>query len=157
MANHSKMLSEIFCSVLENQAYMFGEPIEEGEEIPPASGDYLQARMRFMGPFRGELSLTVPAEVCPEIAANVLGLEPDDERVAESSEDALKELLNVTCGQVLTALAGEDPVFDLTVPEVKAVDDGQWESLLASSDTAAFIVEDAPVLLHLDTEGDISE
>ena len=73
--------------------------------------------MTYSGGMTGSISLIVPDDVCPEIAANVLGKDPDDAIVAAQSADALKEVLNVLCGNILTAVAGESPVFDLSVPE----------------------------------------
>ncbi len=86
--------------------------------------------------------------MCPEIAANVLGLEPDDEFVRERPGDSLKELLNVTCGNLLPALAGEEPVFDLTVPELRVITETEWESILNAPEAQQFIVDDYPVVIR---------
>ncbi len=148
--SHKKMLENVFCDVLENLAFMFGEIAEE--DITRGPGECLRAQMRFTGPITGSLCLAVPREMCPTIAANVLGLEPDDEAAISDAGDALKELLNVICGHVLTSLMGEEPVFDLTVPEVSPLDADEWRALAQLQDTAAFIVEAYPVLLHLEVE-----
>ena len=95
--------------------------------------------------------MTVPVEMCPEIAANVLGVDLDDPDVVVKPLDALKELLNVTCGHVLTALAGDEPVFDLTVPEVTEIDAVAWKKLADAPYTVAFLVDESPVLLQLST------
>jgi chemotaxis protein CheY-P-specific phosphatase CheC len=146
--NRKEILVEVFCNVLENLAFMFAEAIED-EEVRQTPEAYLVARMRFAGPMRGALRLAAPAPMCTEIAANVLGLDPEDAMVATGSEDALKELLNVTCGHVLTALAGEEPVFDLSVPDVSALPERGWSELAQSDDTVAFLIDDYVVLLQL--------
>jgi chemotaxis protein CheY-P-specific phosphatase CheC len=148
---HKEILGEVFSDVLENLAFMFAEVIED-EEVRQTPGAYLVAHMRFVGPIRGALRLAAPASMCAEIAANVLGLESQDAMVAAGSEDALKELLNVTCGHVLTALAGEEPVFHLSVPDVWALPERGWSELARSADTVAFLVDDYPVLLQLSIE-----
>lgn len=149
MANkHSELISEVFCSVLETQAFMFGEPVDL-EDLPPRAGEYIKAQMGFAGPLKGTLALAMPEAMCTEVAANVLGLDLDDDEAADSAQDALQELLNVVCGQVLTELAGEEPVFDLTVPEVTAVGDAEWSALLAARDVAPLVVDDEAVLLCL--------
>ena len=128
---------------------MFGDPAEETPEYP---GDTIRASMRFIGPSQGMLALAVPREICPQIAANVIGLEPDDEKVNTHAEDAIKELLNVTCGQVLTTMAGDEPVFDLTVPVVELLSEDGWSDMIESPNTIAVIMDDLPLLLHLDVE-----
>ena len=89
----------------------------------------------------------MPAEMCPELAANVLGLDEDDEKVEEKARDALKELLNVSCGNILTELAGTEPVFDLSVPIVSDIGLDVWEDLKNNEDFVSLIVDDYPALL----------
>jgi CheY-specific phosphatase CheX len=79
----------------------------------------------------------------------MLGVGPEDERVMDRARDALKEVLNVTCGGILTHIAGDQPVFDLTVPEVDEVDGEAWRTLAGDAGTAAFMVDDYPALLKL--------
>ena len=148
-SEYRETVTTVFCDVLENLAFMFGDEVPR-EEIPPVTGEYVRAQMTFDGAFVGALLLAVPTTMCPEIAANVLGLDPDDEMVATVGEDALKELLNVICGRVLTEVAGEEPVFDLSVPEVETLTDDAWQALLASPDTIALMVDEEPVLLRLE-------
>jgi len=145
---HDELLQEVFCDVVEKLAFMFGETAEQSE-MPPVGEENIEAKMAFTGPFKGSLILATPVEMCPLIAANVLGMEPDDENVLARATDALKELLNVICGNALTAIAGEDPIFDLTVPEAGMLSADGWSALLEAPDTLAFIVEDQPVLLQL--------
>lgn len=150
-SDNREMLGQVFCNVAEAVAFMFGDVVEV-DDLPAAPEDAMCAKMEFSGPFRGSLLAAVPTEMCPQIAANVLGVEPDDEGVFEKAADALKELLNVTCGQVLTSLAGEEPVFDLTVPQVTNMDAEGWESLAADLSVVAVILDDNPVLLKVSIE-----
>ncbi len=146
--NNTEILFEVVSGVLEAQAFMFADAAEKGD-IPPRDGEYYQAKMTFVGPFRGTMALTVPMEMCTEMAANVLGLDMDDEQAEEGAQDALKELLNVACGQVLTELAGEEPVFDLTVPAVTVMDDETWDALTHDENVAAMLVDERPLLTGL--------
>jgi chemotaxis protein CheY-P-specific phosphatase CheC len=148
MDQTKKILTDVFGNAAESFAYMFAEP-HEGVEAPPAPESALKVNMSFHGAFSGELVLLVPETLCPAIAANALGLEPEDDEAASGARDALKELLNVTCGQLLTALAGEEPVFDLTVPEVSILEEGDWEAYCAVPGSVLFSLEDEPVILQL--------
>ncbi|MHB8079953.1 MAG: chemotaxis protein CheX, partial [Candidatus Krumholzibacteriia bacterium] len=105
--------------------------------------------MNFRGARRGSFSLAAAAGLCPELAANVLGLEPQEAQALERSGDAFQELLNVTCGHVLTAVAGESAVFDLDAPQLGRLDDAGWNALRALPGAVGFTVEGHPVLLRL--------
>jgi chemotaxis protein CheY-P-specific phosphatase CheC len=154
MSQMKQTLVDVFSSTAEGFAFMFAEPFE-GDFSPPAPAPCLQVHMSFKGPIAGALTLAVPESLCAEIAANALGLDMDGEASASSMHDAIKELLNVTCGQFLTAYAGEEPVFDLSVPSVAPLDEAGWAALCAQADTAILSVEDEPVLLHAALGGEL--
>jgi hypothetical protein len=136
---------QVFCDVLEGFAFMFVEPPDE--EVPPPDGPLLAARMGFSGPRAGTVLLAVPEPLARELAANVLGVEPDDD--AAMPGDALKELLNVVVGNLLTALAGDEPVFDLTIPELVQFAAGHWEALAGKPGSRVLLVDEQPVLLSV--------
>lgn len=156
MDQKDKVLTEIFRSAAESFAYMFAEPYEN-VEAPPAPESGLMVKMSFQGALAGDLALLVPETLCPVIAANALGLEPEDEEAASGARDALKELLNVTCGQLLTTLAGEEPVIDLTVPEVSTLEGDCWEAYCAAPSSVLLLLEDEPILLQLTLAGEMTE
>jgi hypothetical protein len=57
--------------------------------------------------------------------------------------------MNVTCGHVLTALAGDRPVFNLSIPEVRPMDGKAWDALASDKDTVRFSVDGRPVHIRL--------
>ncbi len=142
-------LKRVFSHVSENLVFMFVEEWNE-EERPLTEKTFALAQVRFTGPFSGSLSLVVPESLCGPLKANMLGAELAGGIAGKHPHDALGELLNVTCGHLLTALAGEDPVFDLTPPETLAVDRTRWNAIKGLPNTAALLLEDTPVLLHLE-------
>jgi len=144
-------LESVFAEVLEQLAFMFADPPES--EDPALQEDIVVATMSFHNAAEGLIQLVVPRSMGPILAANVLGLDPDDEMVTRAPYDALKELLNVTCGNVLTAIAGDEPVFDLTVPEIAEQPRESWEGLRSRENTVFCLVDDYPVLLHLESSG----
>lgn len=145
---HEVMLARVFARVAGDLAFMFIEPQEDGF-IPSPSGPCVSATIAFSGKFEGSLSIAVPTALCPVIAANVLGVEPEDESATDQLYDALTELLNVTCGNLLTALAGDEPVFDLTIPTVQSLDLRAWDELQRTPGTVGLVLEEHPVLLRL--------
>lgn len=152
--DYTEELARVFTEVLEQLAFMFVDnPDNDGpDEAPPLAA----ATMRFRGPFAGQLALVVPRDMAPVLAANVLGLDLEDVLIAQAPYDALKELLNVTCGNLLTAIAGDEPVFDLTVPEIEELPAEAWDKLQKRPNTIYRVVEDFPVLLHLAMGDDAS-
>ncbi len=144
-------LAEAFCRILETQAFMFGELVAPAD-LPAAEGELLEARMTFAGPTSGSVLLATSRLACVELAGNTLGIEPDA-AAAGQAEDALKELLNIACGSSLTEIAGTEPVFDLSVPEIAALSRQDWKELLEDSSVLKFNVDEFPVLLKFNVQG----
>lgn len=145
--------TEVLCEVLEKLAFMFGEPVEDGQEAElqtPAEA-YLGC-IRFNGSSKGVLSLAVGTDMCIELAANMLGTDPDDPDAEQDARDALMELLNITCGNLLTTLYGVETVFELTPPEAIKIDASDWARLEADPESFAFIIEDYPALFKVHIE-----
>jgi CheY-specific phosphatase CheX len=71
----------------------------------------------FTGLMRGRLALRVSAEVLPAAAANMLGEEAGQQTPLQ--RDAIGELANVICGNVLPLVGGARAVFQLTAPRVE--------------------------------------
>ncbi|OQX27937.1 MAG: hypothetical protein BWK80_02820 [Desulfobacteraceae bacterium IS3] len=107
--------------VLEKLAFIFSFPEEERE--PMDYSDAVIARVSFTGPFKGTLTMAVSAEVIPEIAGNMLGLEDNFDSTKEQQGDALKELINVICGNLLPVIAGKQTVFNVEAPGIIAADE----------------------------------
>jgi len=80
----------------------------------PLEGPTVRARVAFRGPFAGQVVVAVADGMLPVLAANMLGEEAPPPRPEQ--EDALGELANVVCGNVLPAVAGRERVFHLDAP-----------------------------------------
>ncbi len=141
-----------FTGVLEKMAFLFAEPVEHVEELRLADVPLRKARMRFSGVLHGVLDLAIPKTLCIEVAANMLGRDLDDPGATARGDDAFRELLNVVCGQILTSLVGERPMFSLTVPEAGEMGPGELERLQSDVDTVGFSVDGSPVLLRFRLE-----
>lgn len=75
------------------------------------------SRVRFRGPRSGVMEVVAAGPYLAELASNMLGDEsaPSPEMVL----DALGEISNVICGNVLPSLGGQEAVFDLSAPDVR--------------------------------------
>lgn len=150
-ADREDTLGNVFCEVLERFGMVLGEPVGR-EGLMQSEDGYLATWISFSGDLGGILTLAVHTQLCAELAANVLGADEHDPLVLQSAPDALKELLNVTSGHVITALAGRHAVCDLAPPIVSAMGRAEWIELLDCPDTRCFIVGDGPALLNLRLE-----
>ena len=102
-------------SALEKTAFLFAEPgVPEAEQADAAS-PAVTATVAFSGSHHGEFSIAFPAGLLPVLAVNVLGEDgvPDD----ATQRDALGELANIICGNVLPALH-PDGKYSLGPPAV---------------------------------------
>lgn len=149
--DRKNILTRVFTDILEQMAFMFGDKASP-DDFRETAEPMLQAQMTYRGNLCGSLSLAVPEAMCPELAANLLGTEPEEAGERHIYIDALKELLNVTCGNVLTAMAGEEPVFDLTVPEVTELSDAMRDTMLNDETTVYLLVDEYPAALRLTVE-----
>lgn len=92
------------------------EEITQSRHRQPPRWGYA-ARVEFSGPFNGEMHLAITETMLRPLAANMLGID-EYENLPEGVklEDALKELLNVTCGNLLPLLGGDQVVFHISAP-----------------------------------------
>ena len=75
----------------------------------------------FEGPHNGRLVVKMCGGVLPVLAANMMGeLEPPTDKL---QADALGEIANIVCGNLLPTLAGAKQVFQLKTPRVLAMTD----------------------------------
>ena len=152
-AEHAEALGETFCRVIEQLAFMFAEPAEP-DIVPQPDGPCVAVGMEFSGVFSGSLRLAVPTAICAELAGNMLGMELDGDEAAVRGTDSLKELLNITCGNILTEIAGTEAVFTLTIPKSTPIEAEAWQEFCRREGTLAFLIDDNPALLELNVEGE---
>ena len=99
--------------VFETSAFMSVFPWEDGNELPMPD---IAATMDFCGHSKGRVTLQLASRILDMLAENMLGEPPEGDDADEKRQDALKEVLNMICGNFLTEWAGESPVFELSPP-----------------------------------------
>ena len=117
-------LYEVVSGVLETQAFMFSDRAEASvldRQVTPC----LEAAVRFVGPATGRTGLVMPYALCGELAANILGIDHDVPS-SEETEDAIREVVNMICGQFLTRHYGSGVVFNLSIPKVRQCTPPAW-------------------------------
>jgi len=114
-ARLEEIMYEVAIDTLEKLAFMFAFPGDEGDW---SEDSMLAGKISFTGPFSGIMVMTISKEVLQELTVNMLGLDDGEETAEKNRSDALKETLNVICGNLLPAIVGDGLFFDIGVPEV---------------------------------------
>jgi len=114
---HSELLMEVAGETLEQLAFMFSFP----DDMDPDAiweESVTGCHVSFTGHTPGGLLMLISSAALPELAANMLGLEEDETPPVDQQKDALREALNVICGNLLPRVGGVEAVFDIQAPEI---------------------------------------
>jgi len=111
----SRILFTVTEDVLGKLAFAFCFPEDERAPIDRASA--AGVRVHFEGPFNGSIIILITREALPDIAANMLGVESDETSFTDQL-DALKEIGNVVCGNLLPEITGKEALFNVCAPEI---------------------------------------
>jgi hypothetical protein len=113
------LLAQVAEDTFASMTFLLPAELPAGAEDSPGPSRW--ASVDFAGPFGGRLTLAVPQALVPALAANMLGLE--GERPTPLQErDALAELANVICGNLLPIVATPQDVFNVGSPRVAPPD-----------------------------------
>ncbi len=146
----SEIIRNVFNDIAERFAFMFSEDCEDKSDATVA-GRFLKVVVQYSGHQDGTLEIVVASGVCPEIASNVLGLDFDEEVAEPEAMDVLKEFANLLCGHFLTAIFGDEVVFNLTIPDVECINGVTWKSFLEYENTLIFTLDDYPIAIRLNS------
>lgn len=144
-------VSTTFLTVVEQLTFMFGEPADKAGVLA-ADDEYVLASVDFTGAVNGKLSLAVPTACVPEIAANIMGLDPGASELVSLAPDSLGEMLNVISGHVIVAIAGKSADFRLGAPFVQPATTEFLTACVNDENWLGFLLEENVVLLGLVTE-----
>jgi hypothetical protein len=123
-------LAEVTADTLEKLAFLFATPMD----APPSldESQLSTVRVEFGGAFTGGMELSLSGPVLDELAVNMLGADDGDPIAPEARLDALKELANVVCGNLLPTLGGGEAVFNIQAPVVVPAGHPAWADCAAS-------------------------
>jgi CheY-specific phosphatase CheX len=133
----NRALIEAVSSTLQHMASTAVE-LMEPDEAPRFDKTLIHAHITFSGHGSGELGMLMDPDFAAILASRVLGVDAAEPLFQETVLDAVKELLNVICGQFLTFRFGEEPVFSLGVPRVFPLGAQACNMLVSSSPILVF-------------------
>jgi len=117
----SNVLMEVAGETLEQLAFIFSFPDDMDSDAIWAE-NVTGCRVTFSGQNQGGLLMLISSDALPELAANMLGLEEDEAPPLDQQHDAVREALNVICGNILPRIGGVEAVFDIQKPEILATE-----------------------------------
>lgn len=109
----SERLGNLVAELLESAVFVFAENIES---TPWDATGLWSAHLELEKDEKYQLALCVPKELALTLAANLLGLEPDEEDAKQSLCDAVGEMANMLAGTLGVELFGKDVVCRIGVP-----------------------------------------
>ncbi|MCA8938766.1 MAG: chemotaxis protein CheX [Planctomycetes bacterium] len=142
-------ISRAVSQVMETSAFMMAMPCD-AEDLDTPEASLISVDVEVAGDKPGKVFVVAPLAFARELAANVLGVDEDDDDIERRVGDAFRELCNVITGQIVTTLFGESATVSLSPPKSAMHDAAAWEELCTSEENFAFDVEDYPVVLHFD-------
>lgn len=145
IADAKAIITQSLAQALERMAFLDVLPFLEP---PPVPARFALAEIRFGGSETGMIQVAASLELARELACN-MGLL--DQPTEEQCLDAIRELVNVTCGLVLPLLATPDAdVFDLSIPQaVPCNESGNWSQWIQQNDVVVLDVGGHPVAARL--------
>lgn len=129
------IISDVAMETLEQLAFVFASSADEENLISDVP--CVAAKVAFNGPFNGKLFMKTSNQVVDEITVNMLGIDEDEEVSSDQRCDALKETINVICGNILPEIADKKAVFNIDAPEVLTESDDIEASLKDQGNPAA--------------------
>lgn len=139
---HALHLQSAATSTFEELTFLL--PSAELDEAQAAAAAVASVVVPFGGDRAGALGMRVYGPLLPQLAANMLG--SGEPPTLAMQCDALGELANVICGNVLPAVAGSQAVFRLSPPQVQ-LGAGGWPA--SGCDSVVLGLEEGRVELRL--------
>ncbi|MBD3317807.1 MAG: hypothetical protein GF344_18640 [Chitinivibrionales bacterium] len=135
-----KVTGRILC----DGAFVFVDPLDPSMRPAIAEWDARGVGLTFSGHDQGALSVWAGDSFMVQVAANMLGIDEKSKRAYDEGCDAVGEILNMIAGNLLTAMYGTEPVFDLGLPRRLAKE--QLSDEIEQRDCVWFEAEGEPVL-----------
>lgn len=109
-------LASVASRVFVDTAFLLTEP---GGIWEPDFPDAVHALIGFESGAPGELVVSFPNSVACQLAADMLGVEPEDPEAVQSAGNAVAEMANVLAGVLMVQLFGEDGQWELGLPRIE--------------------------------------
>lgn len=138
-----KLIFTTTARILEDWAMMLVDPASPELKIFEVESPFLVASLSFRGAVNGTYQVVCQRGFSEALVANLLGEDVPEDNL-QSEMDALREMVNVLSGNLLTTCYGSDTVFELMPPEVHQVAREKLTSLFEKP-VFCYLADDNPV------------
>jgi len=111
----------VISRILSESAFVFCDPLDEENRPDIGAWEAEGVSLDFGGNAHGTVWMYAGKGFLRSTAANMLGID-ESCYTPEKGVDALKEILNIIVGNLLTTVYGTEPIFDLSIPQALAAD-----------------------------------
>lgn len=132
--------------MFERMGFLLGETAGSGVLVVEDQ-QYIKGVISYSGGSSGELAVFMARRLARMLAANILGFLDPGQAADDDADDAMREFLNVLCGNILTEMHGVKEVFNLGLGAVAKISANEFISAGKIPGCEAAIVENTPVLL----------
>lgn len=141
-----QILTQVVEDTFASMAFMFpgGEPDAPG-------GESAVITVAFAGPERGWLEMAMPKAMLEPLAVNMLGLDESEGATPDQKADAVKEILNVICGNLLPLIDDPKAVYNVSPPVIESAAASHAQAPAASARVA---LENGTIELNLFHQAD---
>ena len=144
MDKFKENIDSVTTRVLEDWGMFLVEPAETSLDNFDSEAEFLITTVQFQGVLTGTYAILCQQPFLEILSENLIGDEEEIEE--EDKKDALKEMANVLCGNLVTECYGEDMVFDLVLPSVNIASEEQVASAI-NTRTICYLADDEPLLV----------
>ncbi len=144
MTDHKEHIRAVAARVLEDWSMFMLDEQPSELSIFETDDIFFCSQLKFKGPVNGSYVVICQKPFMLSLANNLLG---ENGNVSDQDQaDALGELVNVLCGNMLTEVYGTDVVFELTPPHVSAIEPEQLPQFVNPL-AVGFSADENPVLI----------
>lgn len=136
LPEHVKVLEETAMKIFEEAAFALIDELDNNEKRD--QHPKISAKVSFQGPQTGTLYSRIDVALSVMFAENMLGVGPGDPDAENKSVDAMKELLNMICGNLLPALYGNEKEFIIDPPLAISLE--EYQSALRDADCSESLI-----------------
>lgn len=139
-------LTDVISEVVEELTMMMVEKAESFEDFHPSLCGFIE----FKGIVSGRLTVECTSDFSNSLAGNLLGL--DESEVTEGHGwDAVGELLNIICGNLVTKMFDDTTPFRLSAPQIDMVEESPEGESSPEDDAEEvnLVIDDFPVRFGL--------
>ena len=147
-ADNINTLVEVTIEVLERYAFMLGDPPGKGSGPVVLSEPSWIVTISFTGARAGGIGMVVSPGLARQAAANLYEGAPA-EGGDEQAQDAVRELLNIVCGNYLHRVESNEPIFSFATPVLQVATRETTARYVSGKPQAMLAVEGHPLLLFV--------